>query len=218
MPDFILYTDGGGNNDTDLGAACIAEDTRTGLRYHVAAYLGKGTNNEAEVTSIVLGMSVVRVLSKQYPNLLLSGKPTTVEWYSDSEYSLFGITKYIKKWVKNGWRTANHKSVKNQGLWKTLLELKGGLQGGYGLTPKHVKGHSGHLENELCDSAATWVRRHAISNFNKKLLCKQEIKYKDMTNTWLIVNAMDWLKEMRYNEPLKENMEWFIKILGGKHG
>ena len=56
----------------------------------------------------------------------------------------------MAKWKKNGWKTAARKPVKNQDLWQELDRL----------TALHevewhwVKGHSGHIENELVDQAA----------------------------------------------------------------
>lgn len=69
---------------------------------------------------------------------------------TDSQYVRQGITGWIAKWKKNGWKTAAKKPVKNQDLWQELDRL----------TALHevewhwVKGHSGHAENELVDQAA----------------------------------------------------------------
>lgn len=73
-----------------------------------------------------------------------------VELTTDSQYVKNGINQWIKNWRKNGWRTADKKPVKNADLWKQLDEL----------VKKHtvnwhwVKGHSGHPENERCDTLA----------------------------------------------------------------
>jgi ribonuclease HI len=69
---------------------------------------------------------------------------------TDSEYVRQGITDWIARWKRNGWKTAARKPVKNQDLWQELDRL----------TNLHevewhwVKGHSGHAENELVDQAA----------------------------------------------------------------
>ena len=69
---------------------------------------------------------------------------------TDSQYLRNGITKWIKQWHKNGWKTVDKKPVKNIDLWQTLDEL----------TKRHkiawhwVRGHSGHPENEKCDQLA----------------------------------------------------------------
>jgi ribonuclease HI len=76
--------------------------------------------------------------------------PTEVRLHTDSTYLKDGITKWIKNWKKNGWRTAAKKPVKNADLWQQLEEV----------LKQHkvewhwVKGHSGHAENERADELA----------------------------------------------------------------
>ncbi|KAK8027912.1 RNase H domain protein [Apiospora marii] len=42
---------------------------------------------------------------------------------TDSAYLVNGITRNINKWQDNGWMTAGNTAVKNQDLWKWLMEL-----------------------------------------------------------------------------------------------
>ena len=57
------------------------------------------------------------------------------------------MSEWLEIWVKNQWRTANRKPVKNQDLWERLLEL----------SQRHevhwhwVKGHAGNEYNERVD-------------------------------------------------------------------
>ncbi|WP_286267092.1 ribonuclease HI [Thalassotalea atypica] len=77
-------------------------------------------------------------------------EPCKVTITTDSQYVRQGITKWIENWLKNNWKTANKKPVKNVDLWKQLYEEnKRHL-----VTWKWVKGHSGHPENERCDDLA----------------------------------------------------------------
>ncbi|EME76954.1 uncharacterized protein MYCFIDRAFT_147469 [Pseudocercospora fijiensis CIRAD86] len=41
---------------------------------------------------------------------------------TDSEYVFLGITMRIQTWAARGWRTAGGQAVKNQDLWKRLLD------------------------------------------------------------------------------------------------
>ncbi|KAM7191834.1 putative ribonuclease h protein [Rhypophila sp. PSN 637] len=41
---------------------------------------------------------------------------------TDSAYVVNSVTEYLGKWVEKGWKTANKKPVKNQDLWKKLVE------------------------------------------------------------------------------------------------
>lgn len=69
---------------------------------------------------------------------------------TDSVYVKNGITEWIVKWKKNGWKTANRKPVKNVDLWKRLEEA---VQA-HDVKWHWVKGHSGHPENERADELA----------------------------------------------------------------
>ena len=73
-----------------------------------------------------------------------------VDLYTDSNYLRQGITEWLPKWKRNGWRTADKKPVKNADLWERLESAA--------LPHKvrwhWVKGHSGHEGNEAADRLA----------------------------------------------------------------
>ena len=68
---------------------------------------------------------------------------------TDSQYVKCGITEWINKWKKNGWRTGSG-AVKNQDLWTKLDQLVEQHQ----IEWQWVKGHNGHRENERADRLA----------------------------------------------------------------
>lgn len=75
--------------------------------------------------------------------------PSDVILYADSQYVVKSINEWIKKWVRNNWKTTSG-DVANVDLMKLLYaEMKKHVVIG-----KWVKGHSGNLYNELCDSIA----------------------------------------------------------------
>lgn len=69
---------------------------------------------------------------------------------TDSEYLRRGIKDWLTRWKRNGWRTAAKKPVKNKDLWERL----DALAEPHDIDWRWVKGHSGHMENELVDQAA----------------------------------------------------------------
>ncbi|MGH8465197.1 MAG: RNase H family protein, partial [Pseudomonas sp.] len=73
-----------------------------------------------------------------------------VHVFSDSRYVLSGITEWMPNWKKKGWKTAAKKPVINEDLWRRLDEL---VQQ-HSVRWEWVKGHSGHVENELADALA----------------------------------------------------------------
>jgi ribonuclease HI len=95
------------------------------------------TNNRMEMTAAIEALAALK-------------RPTLVKLHTDSQYLRDGITKYVKNWQRNGWKTADKKPVKNIDLWLRLLEA---------LKPHQiewiwVKGHAGHPENERADALA----------------------------------------------------------------
>lgn len=95
------------------------------------------TNNRMEI------MAAIRALQSLT-------KPSTVTIHTDSRYLMDGVTKWMKNWKANGWKTADKKPVKNNDLWLALEEA---------MAPHHVswrwvKGHSDHVENSRADELA----------------------------------------------------------------
>ena len=70
--------------------------------------------------------------------------------FSDSKYVIDGITKWIKKWKINNWKSSNKKPVKNVDLWKELDELTKKLT----IDWKWVKAHSTDIYNNEVDKLA----------------------------------------------------------------
>ncbi len=95
------------------------------------------TNNRMELTAAIRALQALK-------------HPCRVVLYTDSEYLRRGITEWLTKWKRNGWRTANRKPVKNGDLWRELDELTRRHE----IVWRWVKGHAGHPENERADQLA----------------------------------------------------------------
>ncbi len=78
-------------------------------------------------------------------------RPCRVTLSTDSRYVMDGLTRWIKGWQKNGWKTADRKPVKNADLWIALLEAAGPHR----IEWVWVKGHAGHPDNERADKLAS---------------------------------------------------------------
>lgn len=80
-------------------------------------------------------------------------EPCGVTLYADSSYVLQGMQKWMIGWKSRGWKRKDGSKlvpVKNVELWMRLDKLMQRHQ----IEFEHVKGHSGHLENERCDELA----------------------------------------------------------------
>ena len=95
------------------------------------------TNNRMELRAVIEALSALK-------------RPCNVSVTSDSTYVLKGINEWLPNWKKRGWLTSGKKPVKNEDLWKSLDSLKSV----HNIDWHWVKGHSGHLENELVDQLA----------------------------------------------------------------
>ena len=84
---------------------------------------------------------------------------------SDSSYVLQGITEWIHGWKRNGWRRrtqSGYKPVKNVEYWQQLDNLVKR----HAVSFEHVRGHSGHPENERCDKLAVDAYRKLMESGN----------------------------------------------------
>ena len=78
-------------------------------------------------------------------------RASTITIVTDSTYLRDGITKWIHGWRRNGWKTAAKKPVKNEDLWRRLVDA----QSRHDVSWDWVKGHAGHDGNERADQLAT---------------------------------------------------------------
>jgi len=77
-------------------------------------------------------------------------RKSRIRVHTDSTYVKNGITQWIVRWKKNGWRTAAKKPVANVDLWKRLEAA----QGEHNVSWHWIRGHTGHPENERADALA----------------------------------------------------------------
>ncbi len=96
----------------------------------------KTTNNRMEMTAVVESLKAVP-------------RGETVFIFTDSSYTINGITKWIRGWKTKGWRKKDGLPVLNDDLWKALDR-----QNGPNVTWRHVRGHRGNYLNERCDRIA----------------------------------------------------------------
>ena len=95
------------------------------------------TNNRMELTAVIRGLEALK-------------RPSSATIHTDSRYVMDGVTQWMPRWKKNGWKTADKKPVKNEELWREL----DALCALHDLKWKWVRGHSGHIENERADELA----------------------------------------------------------------
>ena len=132
----VIYTDGGCTGNPGPGGwACVL--LKDGEEHHFSGGDVSTTNNRMEMTAVITAL-------KEIINM---GWDKKADIYTDSQYVKNGLTQWIHGWIRNGWKTAAKKPVKNKELWIEMKELCDE----FSLEWHWVKGHSGDKYNELCD-------------------------------------------------------------------
>lgn len=139
-----VYSDGacsGNPGPGGWGAILVCENPPA--RKELSGGEANTTNNRMEIMGI---LSSVRLLKR----------PCVLTIVTDSRYVVDTFEKgWLSRWVKNGWRTADKKPVKNEDLWRAMLEVLAPHE----VSWRWIRGHNGHPENERCDALAVAARQ-----------------------------------------------------------
>tara|TARA_B100000029_G_scaffold220210_1_gene217919 strand:+ start:461 stop:922 length:462 start_codon:yes stop_codon:yes gene_type:complete len=134
---YRIYTDGACSGNPGPGGWAAIILMNDDIKDVLSGSEKNTTNNQMEL------MAPIKAIQK-------FKKKSEILIVTDSTYVKDGITIWIKRWEKNGWKTASKKSVKNKDLWKKLKSL----------SSKHsikwvwVKGHDQDKYNNLVDELA----------------------------------------------------------------
>ena len=133
---YIIYTDGAclGNPGKGGWAAIIIEPTG---EKEIVGCERSTTNNRMELKAVIEALKEIEVNSQ-------------ISLFSDSKYVIDGITKWIKNWKINDWKTTNKKEIKNLDLWMDLDKLTSKFK----ITWNWVKAHSTDEYNNKVDRLA----------------------------------------------------------------
>ena len=124
-----IFTDGSSLGNPGPGGWCAI------LRYKNYEKTISGgedytTNNRMELKAVIEALKRLK-------------EPCEIELFSDSTYVLKGINEWLNNWIKK-----DFKNVKNEDLWREFIEVSRGHK----INVNWIKGHSGHMENEKCDT------------------------------------------------------------------
>ena len=176
-PEFILTSDGGSDERTSGAGACILHMREDQHRLKLVGMLGPMSGSQAELSAALIGWCAVAELNQR--------AEAHVHWIGDNE-ALLSSAMVIRAWRERGWRTNADRAVANRGLWEAFIQLTEGQQ----LSVAHIRGHSGHRENEACDRAARWIQRTG-----DKLLTTQgpgkigQLARSTPSQAWVLIDA-----------------------------
>ena len=136
----IIYTDGAcSNNGKENAFGGWGAIMKYGTQQKVIrGYQAGATNNQMELRAVIEGIKALK-------------KPCEVKVITDSKYVCEGASS-MREVISRGWMNKSGKPVANKDMWLELITA--GNAGKHHITFQHIAGHSGHTENELCDSIA----------------------------------------------------------------
>ena len=135
---YIIYTDGAcsGNPGPGGWGAVIFEENKKQI--NISGKEPMTTNNRMELLAPIMAIKGIKEKSE-------------ITVYTDSTYLKNGITDWIKKWEKNGWKSSSNQPIKNKDLWLELNKLSSEHK----VSWNWVEGHSNNEFNNLADKLAT---------------------------------------------------------------
>ncbi|XP_069462130.1 ribonuclease H1-like [Ambystoma mexicanum] len=137
----VVYTDG-----------CCSRNGKLKARAGIGVYWGRGhhlnvgdrlpgrqTNQRAEIQAAC--RAIEQAKSENINKLVI---------YTDSKFTINGITKWVTSWKKNDWKLSTGKPVINKEDFEKLDELVQGID----IKWMHIPGHAGFSGNEAADRLA----------------------------------------------------------------
>ena len=148
-PEVVLYTDGGcSGNPGPGGWGYVMRHVPTGKEKEGSGAELMTTNNRMELQAVIEGLQALK-------------RPVSVRIITDSAYVKNGMEKWMAGWKSRDWMrktSSGLQPVKNVELWQKLDHLLAKHCASF----EHVKGHSGHPENERCDQLAVSAYLHLL--------------------------------------------------------
>lgn len=138
-----IFTDGSClGNPGPGGCAAILHYKQHKKAFSAGYYLT--TNNRMELMAVIIALESLK-------------NPCQIDLYTDSQYLLNGITQWIYIWKQQHWAIAKKKLIKNLDLWRRLNIA---MQTHPITNWNWLKSHTGHPDNERCDSLAREAAKH----------------------------------------------------------
>ena len=150
-----IYTDGACTGNPGPGGWGIVVYFDDGSIHEMGDSAQYTTNNKMEMQAAIAALEFFK-LSRQT-------QPITL--YTDSEYLINSITKWMPGWKKKGWKKSDGNPVQNQDLLEILDQLNSRL-----IQWQHVRGHSGNIGNERCDAIARCFANGKTPNLQQLFL------------------------------------------------
>ncbi len=149
-----IYTDGACTGNPGPGGWGTVIYFDDGSIHELGDASKKTTNNRMEMQAAIAALEFLES----------SGQNKPVTLYTDSEYLINCVTKWVKGWKRKGWKKSDGKPVLNQDLLEILDNLNNQQ-----IKWQHVRGHAGNIGNERCDTIARGFASGKIPSLKRML-------------------------------------------------
>lgn len=145
------------------------------------------TNNRMELTAAIIAI-------ERTPT------DTRLQLWTDSSYVKDGITQWMAKWKKHGWKKSDGQTILNLDLWQRLDHICQNRD----IDWQWIKGHAGHTGNEMADKLANLGvtehgEKHTIANNQNLQITSSDTR---MTNTTPFLSDEEYYGQMVNIEPI----------------
>ncbi len=157
-----IYTDGACSGNPGPGGWGIVVCFSDGSIHEMGGASPQTTNNRMELQAAIAALEFLQAW----------GQKEAIVIYTDSEYVINCVNKWLKPWKKKGWKKADNSPVLNRDLLEIIDQLNSPQ-----VTWQHVRGHAGNEGNSRCDEIARAfasgktpvLREISSTNFQKAL-------------------------------------------------
>ena len=135
----LIFSDGASKGNPGPGGWGAVVVLPTGKVFELGGAEKKTTNNRMEMMA---ALSAFQKISSEKGEAIV---------FTDSNYLINGMTKWIYGWQKNDWQTKDRHDVLNKDLWGALYDATLDRK----IKWNYVGGHIGIAGNERCDEIAS---------------------------------------------------------------
>jgi ribonuclease HI len=138
---YRVFTDGSaiGNPGPGGWGALVMNGTR---RWEMSGGYSRTTVSEMELVAAIEALH----------SLPLGAR---IDLHSDSQYLIYGMSSFISKWERDGWRNRRGSQIQHRQLWTELTLLNANRE----IRWVWLKGHNGHRDQTRADSLAYQAAR-----------------------------------------------------------